>query len=602
MPLNTLLVTAKPSSAQGQQRAKPIIFGPGADADITGQQPFPIAPAERDVIRKELLALTNALADAAGDDRAWWYNWVSTRDRINSPLLDWIAGCHGLTHALADGATAPTAVICPDWTTAALVKDVCRRNAWRSKIDIRSRARWTAIAALGALKRVKNMASMLRHGLAWRRRLSAAAREAFDKPWDIVMVTHFPSSLGGTTLPDYRDSYFGPLPGWLADQGLAVLVINCPSGNESAVCTAFENSGRLAGRAPTLGVLSRGEIIRGWLAAWRTPRNLTAPDQSRMLDTQAIAAALRQQRTSVVFGNWLETGLRRILANSPRAEVLHIYENNPWERACAFAADGRPVTGYLHCAINPGQPKYYDTPRSDKLRPKPNRVICTGPEAKSVLEDLYEPANTEILTGCALRETYDLETPARQEPPRRITRVLALLEGLPTAAMLLYWLEDAAGLFSEDTEFAVRGHPIDSPLPWLAKLAGVSLDGSGRLAASTYATLDDDLAAADVVVFKTSTTAYKALFSGIPIVWFDDGGVFPDDPLYRSTDLKRRARTPEDLKAACDTFSTLDTDTYRRELDAARRYILATFAAPTEESFRLFSPHATARAETAAAP
>src|SRR5262245_56269223 len=91
--------------------------------------------------------IVGAVASANRDSRAWWYNWLSSRDCFNNNLAECLA------HVLAADAAGST-VACTDFYTAEVIAE---RMAARHNIverSLGSQLIWMRGRAVDAVKRL----------------------------------------------------------------------------------------------------------------------------------------------------------------------------------------------------------------------------------------------------------------------------------------------------------------------------------------------------------------------------------------------------------------------------------------------------------------
>ena len=151
-------------------------------------------------------------------------------------------------------------------------------------------------------------------------------------------------------------------------------------------------------------------------------------------------------------------------------------------------------------------------------------------------------------------------------------------------------MEPADDVCGQDTDRpGRRAHP-QYPLERLLKEASLSLDGHPALSASPHASLLDDFAEADVVVYKGSTAAVEAGYLGIPLIHVRTPNLITDDPLFEVTALKQVVRAPEELLASLHTLAQMSEEEFRGALATFRHYVDDYFAAPSEETVAPFLP------------
>jgi hypothetical protein len=489
----------------------------------------------RDAVRIYCESVT-ALSRANAGIPAWWYTWLSSRDRFNSGLFDVFM-------------SAP---------------------AGRTPLARRRR---------GLLRLAKEIAAAIESRIvAWLHPARPMAGAGV-----ILVAPAMPDALRPDNSP-YRDTYFGTLIEILAARGERPLLIGLPVGHRRRTVRALARRGDIPA-ASVAHYLRSADIIA---AAWQllTMRFETAgtrfPDGTEA--SRHIAAEIAGERGAMFQGLLVERALARALARHPRARVIHTYENNPWERAVDRAAHGaaprRDVVGYLHCAVLPSHLKNFMAPEETAIRPAPDRIVCTGPAAREVFLRLGAHDPARVLAGGALRGSALSQLVPRRSPPSRIRTVLVVLEGLASMTELLRFLAAAAP--AGGRRILLRPHPV-MPLSVLLPAAGITLDRARGLDESRAPALDDAIAEAQAVIYQSSTAAMTALALGVPLIKVRLPGALEDDPLFACDALKRVVDRPDRLAAALDDFEGMDQLTFDAELDRARGY-LERYLAPADDA------------------
>jgi hypothetical protein len=230
------------------------------------------------------------LSCANASSRAWWYTWLSTRDRFNSGVFDAYLGA-------ATGASEKVA-----------------KGGWLR----------------GFVRFAKEAAAAFEGWVVARRHPAQLDRSA-----NVIVVAPTADKTIGWQNEPYCDPYFGKLLDWLHAHGEAPLLIGLPQGDRrSAVAGLAERSDIPA--AAFHHFLSLGDIVAAILQVARTCfkvplLELPGGDNARSVIRADLAAA----RGDILFGLLVERAIGRALTLNPQARVIHTYENNPWERAVA---------------------------------------------------------------------------------------------------------------------------------------------------------------------------------------------------------------------------------------------------------------------------
>ena len=533
---------------------------------------------------------------ANADEPAWWYGWLSSRDQHNSLVLgqmEWLARFRALIAATPDQRLL---VVCAEAALAEAAARICDLAGRRLVAAPMDRLRWALRRRWRRLGRWLGAAKAVRHGFglvrAAKRHSIAAAR--LDSH-DLILVTIFDDSVRRQETDSYRDIYFGDAASRLSGENILICgQVTAAVAPVTAALAAY----------PAAHLASFGHFLEYrdvWHSAIDTLRariSIPAGRDDPALRSLAEADMARDAGYRCL-GFLFERAMSRILRRNPGARVIHIYENNPWERACDRAARNatprRDVAGYLHCAVLPAHLKNYIAAAEIGIRPAPDRILCTGPAARDVFLSLgaHDPARVEA--ACGLRDASMRQRTGIAPPARPIRRVLIILEGLDKMVGLLRFADAAARQYP-DLEFCVRGHPA-MPISHLAPRAGVIVAAGAALtpagapdgAPAGTPSLIDAIGAADAVLYQGSSAAFTAAYLGRPLIRFEPPSMLSDDPLFKCGAFKRSVRNIADISSAISEFDSWDEARYTAERDAARAYIDSYIVAPTPESLAAFA-------------
>lgn len=520
--------------------------------------PLPLTEQRRVV--EQFRDHVTALALANADNRAWWFSWLSSRDRNHCPLaadLLWLEQAQ----VWLEGQSGAVTLTCPDADLAHALAARAKALGWLVKAPLR----WPTLAPLA------DAAKALAVGLlTWR----AARRHPYPGlgGHDTVLLSWADKRVLGARQPR-DDVYFGPLRRLLEQAGEKVLPVSPLMGEpgQLAVITAAATH---LGHASIGHGLTLADVVLSVAQAMVERIRWTVPDPAlkrRALFRRVIYSAQARM---------IERAVGRILAANSAARLIRIYENLPWERAADLAAHrlDRHVTGYLHCAVLPSHLNFYLDAAEATVRPRPDRIVCTGPTARDVLLSLGQHDPDHVLPGMALRGPDPARLPLVQGQ-QPIRTVLVLLEGLPRMVSLLRVLDQAARHLP-DVRLLVRAHPM-LPLERLAALAGITTGPGQPLQPSLTSGLETAIAEADAVIYQGTTAALTAALMGVPLLWFDAGLAITDDPLFRCPHFKRGFATPDELGDAIAELDLLDETVRQQQRHALRAYVLDYLRPPS---------------------
>ncbi len=536
-------------------------------------------PQLDDAERKQLLAAYNNLITQLSlqnqNRKSWWYTWLSCRDQINNDLLKHLHFVERIKKCLRNNSTPESLTVC--CSSPALVKTIsatARNAGWKVVIGPIDRLLFLAsVIRLLPIPPIDGI-KILVHGL----RLVIASRiypldQKNRQQRTVALVSNFHDSITqqGNV---FRDLYFGELGTWLESQNEKVIYMGLPQGNIRSIASKCRDFTEYP--VMTIGhVLNFGQVISAAFFALFSrikirPKADSFPQLSGLIHESLNRAVIHKG-----FGLMMERATKQLLDKYPNARVVHIYENNPWERGVDIAAKNRPdprdVTGYLHCAVLPTHLKNTIGPEEIPIRPGPDRIVCTGSAAREVFLELGPHHPERVFAGCNLRGPDFSTLPLRSAPPSRIRNVLVILEGLPKMVRLLRFVA-AASTHVKNIKFDIRAHPV-LPLADLAKKADVTYGPDLSLRENTNDSLESAISEADAVLYQGSTGVLSAAYEGVPLICFDAQELLPADPLYKCSALKEIVKRPIEIINAIENLESMDKQTYFEQSSVLRSYI-----------------------------
>jgi hypothetical protein len=536
--------------------------------------------------------MVSALAPHFGPASGWWFVPLSSRDHFGSKMQD--AFQHAARVKIALTAGKNITVTCDDGDRAAALAGMALASGNSVTADIQDRITWlghdivrkwrrTIIFASRMLKLLRNWWAGRVYGPWW----------ADSTGYDVIIVAPLHLPLQYDQDGAVRDTYFADLPSKLAAAGERVLITGPLLADPFAHAQATRGGGSVQVLALD-NMISLGDVLAlalkgvfSWLFPPRPPRLVDGPmpGLSRLI-AREISDALEQR----LHGAQLERAFANLLSRNPNARVIHTYENNYWERSINRPArDARPIrrtVGYVHAPVLESFLKNHVAAEEGPYRPAPQYLVCTGPAARDRLLTVGDYDPSSVAPGCALRVSNLSYIRPRTQPPRPIATILVLLEGLPTTPRFLRFVNETLPFLS-GRRVVVRAHPV-FPLEAVAHAAGVHVAPSGRLEASSGGSLEDDIAAADAVFFKSSSTVLVAGYMGIPIIRYRDDWWLNDDPLRSCGALKFEVQRPEELAGAVSAIEAMTDQKFERDRDALRAYIEGYLAAPSQSALSPF--------------
>lgn len=259
--------------------------------------------------------------------------------------------------------------------------------------------------------------------------------------------------------------------------------------------------------------------------------------------------------------------------------LIHLFEGDAWEKVLAFAARRHlpetRVVGYDNMNMSRLALSLYPAQAELGRRPLPDRIVTNGPAFHNVLLTEGMPPDL-IRVGCGLRHA-DLWDVSRPRPVRAGERAVVLVapEFLLNRATEL--VEKAVEAFGGDAryEVVVKYHPLTDRTAVEGLSAEAARHGNVVFSESKIGEL---LLEADLMLYTYSSVGYEALAQGVPPVFVQSETDLDLDQLEPFADLRLAARTPEELRAAARSVTSLkpdERDAWRVRAQEAVRSVLA---------------------------
>lgn len=524
----------------------------------------------------------------------WWYSWSSSRDRFHSRILSDLELLARLGKACDQTLPQRLVLLCPDPYLADALVHAAHEHGVRLKRSSWDRFLWRRNRVEMRLRPV--MAAIKICGRAWlsKWRMRKIHPYLDDSP-RAKMLTLLVTWIKGKNLLENdlpTDTYFGRLPAHLSNPDHAVVVFGDTSDGLPPKEAAQHNG--ISQGALTVGsfVTTLG-IIKAFVRALSSgpPLGQAMADEQPYL-RRLVKRDIQANMSPIVYGLILEHALTNLVGQLRPTRLMHMCENNPWERACAQAV--RSVTpqpeliGYMHCAVLPSHTKIIITDEEKEVRPRPSLVICTGDRARDILVRVGGHSPEEVVAGCALRQEYLSGVPCRSNLRRPIKNVLVVLEALPNMCNVVKFVHQALDGV-DDIKTIIRPHPTYPFRRTLAE-AGLSLSDFTTITVSDQGSLLEEFDRTDLVIYKGSTSAMEAGYIGIPLVHIKLPNLLTDDPLFEVPYLKQVVETPEELVPAIRKISLMDDQEFTQQHTALRGYIEEYLTMPDENSMQAFFP------------
>ena len=551
-----------------------------------------LSPEERQSLLNRYHGIIAGIGVENGRASVWWYTWSSSRDRYHSRILADMEVLARFETACKTGLPDGFILLCPDPHLAGAVRTIAQRNGVPVDCGLADRLRWlkrrlrSNIAPIAGGLRVciSTMKSKRRLGefnAAVSKAKQAQRRSLFVTP--ITAKNLLESQSTGNT-------FFGSIPQSMLDEDHSVVIFGDLLDNPPRVP---DKNGAAAALPiiPMASFTGARDLVAAYFKGLFSPVSINKAlgSQDPVL-RPLVRRDIHTNRSSMVHGLVFQKALSRLFTALRPTHVIHACENNPWERACALVADSprhqTPVTGYMHCAVLLSHTKIVISPEEKLVRPRPQRLICTGERAREIMIKHGGHTADEVISGYALRHEYLRDVRLRESLNQPVKNILVVLEGLPSMSDLLKFVFDALNQ-EESYRTVIRPHP-SYDLKTIFDDAGLTFADLDAITLSENAAIADDLEAADLVVYKGSTAAIEAGYMGIPLVHVATPNILTDDPLFEITNLKRVVKTPAEMVLAIKEFSTMDHSVFLDESKALRQYASEYLVYPGPDAVRLF--------------
>ena len=256
------------------------------------------------------------------------------------------------------------------------------------------------------------------------------------RDFDVIFFTAFEKPFEKRIPHPYNDLYFGQCPYKIEQSGKKALVIGRCSGEPMKVVPRLRKV-----NSPTViahhDLVNLRMIFVTFIKSFFQRINFSIES----LDKKILLFFLRKDSLKWVLTMadciLYEDVVSKLFKKNENATVVHLYENNIWERSIDVVSrkisPKRKLLGYLHTSILPLHMKNIVSSEEISIRPAPDKIITTGKEAKRNFHFLNRYPEDKLIVGCNLREADFTKLKLKKGPPKNIKNILVLLEGLPTS-------------------------------------------------------------------------------------------------------------------------------------------------------------------------
>ncbi|MBF0145233.1 MAG: hypothetical protein HQL84_07950 [Magnetococcales bacterium] len=553
-----------------------------------------LSPTEAQQVINTFNTLVTQLSEANHAQPSWWYTWLSSRCRFNSNSFDVLVTGFRFAQLVKTLEGSQSCYwVCPDPYIATWVAQIARKGGWKVQRSWHDQLRWGVKRIFFSIKKLLGSARWLINGLrmAHAAKKSPAPMASFQHAKVVIIsILMLPNLRKQAEAGTYNDIYFDRLPYELNKTEGTTVVFGFPYDFRTEL---FSHIRRITSipLCTCWDFLTFGDVWRSIRWAYTQKiRGVQLDNPTGINTVDLVQWDLRRMSIGIIAnGYMLQQSLRRFLLANPECRVIHMYENNPWERACAIAAKSLPnprsVTGYLHCAVLKSHLKNHISPEETLLRPAPDMIVCTGSASRSMFLSLGAHHPQYVAVGCAFRDSNTM-TQLRRHPPRQVKRIVVLFEGLPSVIPVLRWIAHVSK-GNHALTFIIRGHPV-MPAREIAAKAGVTLTDAGPVAESHPGDLAQAILEGEVVLYISSTAVMTAVRLGVPVIHLKSSDILEEDPLIDCPYMKRVAHSLGDIERHVREFESMSETQYHLEMKQATDFLDQLYAKPTPENMKPF--------------
>lgn len=371
-------------------------------------------------------------------------------------------------------------------------------------------------------------------------------------------------TLAGSAGTAGRDAYFGELAEQLGAS--RAFTVYLAAGKGLSLPTD-------EGRAPLEAFARAGDTFAAWEDGLRARLDPAPGDPEYALLAEELAAAERRSGEAFLNAFMRRAFIRMLAMLKPRVLVFP-FENRAWEKtllAAARAAGVPRTVGFQHSSITP---RHLGFEMDMVAAQVPDCVITVGGVTADWLRRAAPPLAPRIVVGASLRRgTSPIPLPVSHG------LLVAISSSRDEALALMSAVHDAAP--AADLPVVIRSHPTIRADDLFARF-----DWPANVRLSQGTTLEQDLAAATMVAYSSSTVALEGMLHGRLPVFIDIGDVPPADPLVGDCPGKRSADSGAALAFAIEALRGMPAGEIAAQRAAAKAYAEAYLREPTADRVR----------------
>jgi len=537
-----------------------------------------------------------------GKDLRWWASHLSSKNRINSPILPFI---QQWVQCLRAAETCPVSsclvLIDVSWEVIQGLKTVASNRQWSVRV-IAPKIDLFRYRLLCKFKFWRNIFSEIKESIesiGTVRRTFKISKLSKRQHSSVYLIKSFTYPRNFQEHGKYQDLYFGKLSEYLRQsfpENTLVLTVALGFYDKKNLYSLMNNITEIV--HPLEAYLHYSDVLfRAIQWMWKLvffPFQIKGRIQFMGYDsTSFFEEWVRCGGMRSSFFQALHFDIAKRLGTRFQIDTcLMTYEGRPWERF--FIAGLRSanldtqIIGCQHTVIPLSAADMFLHSQERNLIPLPDKILTTGKIPKNILERYSSYPKEQVEVSCALRFEYLQNISilkCRTESEYNFTLLVAFGGSEEEKFLLNYAIEQAS--LNTEVIFRMRNHPTFS---WNRLLPLSSWDQSipENVENSTCYDVLEDLKNCDAVLYWGTTVALESLTVGKPIIHFDRGDVLNYDPLFEFTDFKWQVEQKDPLQTVIEEIQALSEAQYCEHQQKGRAYIEQYFHPVTKNNLEKF--------------
>ena len=342
-----------------------------------------LTKAENEKIINDISALTSELSIKNKNNNSWWYAPPSNRDVFINPFIRKYQIYKRIEKFFKIKKEDGNKVIffTKDKKLADLVFKLAKKNFWTVIFDWKTKILLQSMNLVSFLSSLFNIFKWLISNLVVVFKTNLFIKKKINfKDFDVIFFTAFEKPFEEKIPHPYKDLYFGKCPYEIEQSGKKTLVIGRCSGEPLRVIPKLRKV-----NSPTViahhDLVNLGMVLSTFMKSFFQKINFSIEG----LDRQILLSFLKKDSLEWVLTMadclLYENAISKLFKVNQSATVVHLYENNIWERSIDITSrkisPKRRLLGYLHTSILPLHMKNIISLDEIPIRPAPDKIITT---------------------------------------------------------------------------------------------------------------------------------------------------------------------------------------------------------------------------------